>query len=166
MARRWCNVLGWEKASLTMTTPRPWLGIVFLQSCCPSWKLLKMQATWHTTQAWTLSGQPARFEILECSQHSEKTLLCLPARGTHSTSMSELSGLKPTEPEKHFNSEKISRWRTGLQNSPHPEFCRNHCHSFWAPFSRFVEKSQLAEKRVAFSPQKFRKILGQYLKIL
>lgn len=51
------------------------------------------------------------------------------------------------------------------ETHPHPECCRNHCHSFGVHFQD-KWKSLLAEKQVAFSPLQFRKSFGPYLIIL
>lgn len=159
------DVTCWDgkRASLTTTTPRPWLACKVAAPVESYWRYRPPD-----TQPRPEHCQDGRPDSKFWNAHNTQKKLSyvsLPEALIPPECQSSLV-LKATEPEKHFNGEKISRWRTRLQNSPHPEFCRNHCHSFWAPFSRFMEKPQLAEKQVAFSPQKFRKILGQYLKIL
>ena len=70
VARRWCNVWGWERAyGLSQWSQALTLG------CGPGTLLLQQMtagpspgwATWCTRQAWAPSGQ----QLLECSTHPE-----------------------------------------------------------------------------------------------
>lgn len=88
-----------------------------------------------------------------------KARLCLPAQVLHSTACESDLGWNWHEPEQGFHGERISREGPDCAIHPHPEFCRNQHHSFHALLSRYMEKLQLAEKQVAFSPLQFRKKL-------